>query len=65
MGTPPKATRALIFFTTMKFITMITIALATTLGVQAKTWRNMEGKSIEGEYVSRTDKDVTIRLGYM
>jgi hypothetical protein len=36
--------------------------LATTLGVEAKTWRNVEGKSIEGEYVSRTDKDVTIRL---
>ena len=46
----------------MKFITIITIALATTLGVEAKTWRNVEGKSIEGEYVSRTDKDVTIRL---
>jgi len=47
----------------MKFITIITIALATTLGVQAKTWRNVEGtKSFEGEYVSRTDKDVTIQL---
>lgn len=46
----------------MKLTTIITIALATTLGVEAKTWRNVEGKSIEGEYVSRTDKDVTIRL---
>ncbi|MFN6017598.1 MAG: hypothetical protein ACK49N_08465 [Verrucomicrobiota bacterium] len=46
----------------MKLITIITIALATTLSVEAKKWRNVQGKSIEGEYVSRTDKDVTIRL---
>jgi hypothetical protein len=47
----------------MKLITIITVTLATTLCVPAKTWRNAEGtKSFEGEYVSRTDKDVTIQL---
>ena len=45
----------------MKLIAII--ALTTTLCLQAKTWRNVEGsKSFEGEFVSRTDKEVTIRL---
>ena len=45
----------------MKLI--IAIALTSTLCLQAKTWRNADGtKSFEGEFVSRTDKEVTILL---
>jgi hypothetical protein len=62
MGTAPKAARALKFSITVKLIAITSIALATALCTHAKTWRNAQGtKSFEGEFVSRTDKDVIIR----
>ena len=62
MGAAPKTARALKFSIAMKLIAIITISLAAALCAQAKTWRNAQGtKSFEGEFVSRTANDVTIR----
>lgn len=47
----------------MKHITIAVIALATTICLHARTWKNTDGsKSFEGEFVSRTDNDVTILM---
>ena len=62
MGTAPKAARALKFSITVKLLAIISISLAIALCADAKTWRNAQGtKSFEGEFVSRTANDVTIR----
>lgn len=46
----------------MNPIPLIAITLATTLCATARPWKNTEGKTVEGEFVSRTASDVTITL---
>jgi hypothetical protein len=47
----------------MKHITIAIIALATSLCVHARTWKNTDGtKSFEGNFVSRTGNDVTVLM---